>query len=114
MSPFTAGVARSSISRKIPYLQVTAIETHSVDLPTVWPARVHPVDEFLLVVKVDVDDVVEALRINSKCKMMSLLDKKRQKENEEIQFPERENLWHFFFFPHGVILEVVSLCKAKK
>lgn len=49
-----------------PHLQVTPIETHSVDLPTVGPGRVHPVDEFLLVVKVDVDDVVEALGINGK------------------------------------------------
>lgn len=95
MSQFTAGVARSGIFQKIPYLQVTAIETHSVDLPTVWPARVHPVDEFLLVVKVDVDDVVEALRINSKCKMMSLLDKKDKKKMRKFSFL---NLWQFFFF----------------
>lgn len=42
---------------------------------------------------------------------------KRQKENEEIQFPEKEKLWEFiylFIFLHGVILKVVSLCKAEK
>lgn len=101
MSLFTARVARSSISGKIPYLQVTAIETHSVDLPTVWPARVHPVDEFLLVVKVDVDDVVEALRINSKCKMMSLLHKKDKKKMRKFSFL-RGRICGIFFFPRTV------------
>lgn len=43
------------------YLEVTSIKAHSVDLSTAWPRGVHPVDEFLLIVKVDVDDVVEAL-----------------------------------------------------
>lgn len=43
------------------YLEVTSIKAHSVDFSTAWPRWVHPVDEFLLVVKVYVDDVVEAL-----------------------------------------------------
>lgn len=54
------------------YLQVTPIETHPVDLPTVRPGRVHPVDELLLVVKVDVDDVVEALRNKQQMKSVTL------------------------------------------
>lgn len=45
----------------LPYLEVTSIKAHSVDLSTAWPGGVHPVDEFLLIVKVYVDDVVEAL-----------------------------------------------------
>lgn len=43
------------------YLEVTSIKAHSVDLSTTWPRRVHPVNEFLFIVKVYVDDVVEAL-----------------------------------------------------
>lgn len=43
------------------YLEVTSVKAHSVDLSTAWPGRVHPVNEFLLIVKVYVDDVVEAL-----------------------------------------------------
>lgn len=43
------------------YLEVASIKAHSVDLATTWPRGVHPVDEFLLIVKVYVDDVVEAL-----------------------------------------------------
>lgn len=45
------------------YLEVTPVEAHPVDLSTTRPGRVDPIDEFLLVVKVYVDDVVEALRI---------------------------------------------------
>lgn len=43
------------------YLEVASIKAHSVDLAPTWPRRVHPVDEFLLIVEVYVDDVVEAL-----------------------------------------------------
>lgn len=43
------------------YLEVAPIKAHPVDLAPTWPRRVHPVDEFLLIVKVYVDDVVEAL-----------------------------------------------------
>lgn len=46
---------------ELDYLEVTSIKAHSVDFSTAWPRRVHPVDEFLLVVKVYVDDVVQAL-----------------------------------------------------
>lgn len=53
--------AQKSIREPSKYLEVTSIEAHSVDLSTAWPRRVHPVDEFLLIVKVYVDDVVEAL-----------------------------------------------------
>lgn len=66
MSLFTPHVAPRSILWNVPYLQVTPVQTHSVDFPTVGPGRVHPVNEFLLVVKVDVDDVVEALGIKRK------------------------------------------------
>lgn len=48
------------------YLEITPIEAHSVDLSTTWPGWVDPIDKFLLVVKVYVDDVVEALWITQK------------------------------------------------
>lgn len=66
------------------------------------------------------DDVVEALGINGKCKVTSLLRKKDKRKMRNFSFLRGRiggNLFFVFlgfFFLHGVILKVVSLCKAEK
>lgn len=52
------------------YLQVAPVQAHSVDLSTTRPGWVHPVDEFFLVIKIQMDDVVEALRITQRQEML--------------------------------------------
>lgn len=44
------------------HLEVTAIKANSVYPPAAGSARVNPVNELLLVVKIQADNVVKALR----------------------------------------------------